>query len=150
MSVETFPGVLPSATHPSYPYGNPYTPRNLSSMPSTSSYTPSTSSHTLPASVFYHPAHHSLATTLPSLTLKALHRQTYFGEARDRHWNELGLDRLLSADERAEAEESAAGTAAGDGAGGPGRGAETQPTGQNAGDHPVEHEDESMVGVEDD
>lgn len=118
------PAVLPSASHPSYPYGNPYAPRNLAN--------PSAHSQTLPSPLF-RPASHaqSLATTLPVLGLRHLFSVTTFGEPRDRGWNDMGLEDLL-----ADREEEENGDAKGQGSGEP-----PQPTGQNAGDHPPDEEE---------
>lgn len=114
--------VLPSASHPSYPYGNPYAPRNLAN--------PTAHSQTLPSPLF-RPASHaqSLATTLPVLGLRHLFSVTTFGEPRDRGWNDMGLEDLLKEreDESGETKE--------------GTGEPPQPTGQNAGDHPPDEEE---------
>ncbi|KAI5475412.1 hypothetical protein MNV49_001442 [Pseudohyphozyma bogoriensis] len=98
--------VLPSSTHPSYPYGNPYLPT-----PGPSVTNPTTT-------------HTSLSTSLPVLSLKHLHSITTFGEPRERGWSEMGLDAMLGEEERGDDEEKKAGEAtaptgqnAGDGSG---------------------------------
>ncbi|KAL8277281.1 hypothetical protein RQP46_010350 [Phenoliferia psychrophenolica] len=117
--------VLPSASHPSYPYGNPY---------STKPHAPTSFS---PSSTLFHPSSsaQSLATTLPALSIRHLHAITTFGDARDRTWSELALDDLLK--ERKE-EESRNGMQhqAGDA---------PEITGQNAGDHPPEDGEEQPM-----
>ncbi|KAM0750689.1 hypothetical protein T439DRAFT_325743 [Meredithblackwellia eburnea MCA 4105] len=106
--------ILPSAAHPSYPYGNPYAPRSLPSKTSSTLFRP-------------HSSISSLATSLPVLNLPNLHSLTTFGDARDRTWNELGLDELLDPIARAEGEDEPNQGQAGDGG---------EPSGQNAGDEP--------------
>lgn len=114
------PAVLPSASHPSYPYGNPHTitPHAPRSKPPTAT-------------------HHSLATSLPVLSLPHLHSITTFGEPSERVWTELGLNNLLPEVERREEESEE---------GGKGKGEAMQPTGQNAGDFPVEEGEEEEGG----
>ncbi|ORY69125.1 hypothetical protein BCR35DRAFT_308132 [Leucosporidium creatinivorum] len=142
--------VLPSASHPSYPYGNPYTSRPLST--STSSHP----SHTTASN----PAHHSslfpsstthstsLATTLPNLQLRQLFLHTAFGEPRERVWGEMGLGEVVRGKEarrgvlREEGEEESQEGQTGTTAGGGGQGEPPAPAGQNAGDHPMSDEEE--------
>lgn len=145
------PGVLPSASHPSYPYGNPYTTSLAQPFSSSSSTaTGSKQSHPLlPSSAFHSASLHSLATTLPVLALSSLFEHTTFASPRERGWGELGLESLLSEVEREEATEL--GTGVTGAAGGSAEQAEggdpAQPTGQNAGDF---EEEEGIVMVDDD
>lgn len=144
--------VLPSASHPSYPYGNPYTARPLSTSTSTSHPSHASSSQ---------PAHHSslfaptstthstsLATTLPNLQLRQLFLHTAFGETRERTWREMGLGEVVRGKEarrgvlREEGEEEGQDGQAGTTAAGGGQGEPPAPAGQNAGDHPMSDEEE--------
>ncbi|KAK4702412.1 hypothetical protein P7C70_g3818, partial [Phenoliferia sp. Uapishka_3] len=115
--------VLPSASHPSYPYGNPYSTKPGSSTASTSTlFTPSASAQ-------------SLATSLPVLGIRHLHAVTTFGDARDRTWSELALDDLLRDRESEEARDGMQHQA----------GDAPEPAGQNAGDFPVEEGEEQPM-----
>ncbi|GAA5862138.1 hypothetical protein JCM5296_007466 [Sporobolomyces johnsonii] len=143
--------MLPSQTHPSYPYGNPYKPHPLTSpsrrpSPSLASSAPF-ASHSASSSTT-HPTSASLQTTLPSLELPALFAHTTFGDPSDRRWRELALPALLGRKTRIERDEDdderdAVHHAHGDA--GP-------PAGQNAADDGVEDEggddDESEGGRE--
>ena len=124
LTASCWTAVLPSASHPSYPYGNPYAtrPTNPASDASTSTlFRPSASAQ-------------SLATTLPALSIRHLHTVTTFGDARDRTWSELALDDLLldrDDDEAKDGIQHQAGDA-------------PDHAGQNAGDHPPEDEEQPM------
>ncbi|GAA5940236.1 hypothetical protein JCM1841_005025 [Sporobolomyces salmonicolor] len=124
--------MLPSQTHPSYPYGNPSKPppwtapsaRGASSAAPAPALAPSTPF--APAA----PTAASLRTTLAALELPALFAQTTFGERSDRTWRELALAALFGRRTRPERDEDederdAVHTAHGDA--GP-------PAGQNAAD----------------
>ncbi|GAA5987262.1 hypothetical protein JCM10908_001884 [Rhodotorula pacifica] len=92
---------LPSQTHPSYPYGNPYKPNAFTS-PGRGR--PASSSH---LSTFAHPLTHSasLATSLPALELRQLFERTTFGDPSDRQWAELNLPGLFGPKTRIELDE---------------------------------------------
>ncbi|GAA6061148.1 hypothetical protein JCM10212_001748 [Sporobolomyces blumeae] len=108
--------LLPSQTHPSYPYGNPYRHNSLSLISSTSSSSSSSSQHPHPrdpharplapttasaralfrsnlAATSTHAA--SLRTSLPALELPALYALTSFGDPAERAWPEPALRSLL-------------------------------------------------------
>ncbi|KAM0786605.1 hypothetical protein ACM66B_002059 [Microbotryomycetes sp. NB124-2] len=104
--------VLPSTTHPSYPFGNPYTSKlhfsttlSASGLPSTfATAAPSTSTTAAaannlpPPSLFHKPTFSnpsSLATSLPNLELRQLFSQTSFGEPRERRWMEIAPDQVV-------------------------------------------------------
>lgn len=96
--------LLPSQTHPSYPYGNPYRFNSSSLLSSTSVIPPSRPSH--PSS---HPvgSTHSAAlpTSLPSLELPHLFSLTTFGDPSQRQWAEQNLPGLFGPKTRGEEEE---------------------------------------------
>ncbi|TKA55567.1 hypothetical protein B0A53_02745 [Rhodotorula sp. CCFEE 5036] len=91
---------LPSQTHPSYPYGNPY---KTDAFTSPGRGRPSFHS----AASFAHPRTHSasLTTSLPALELRQLFERTTFGDPADRHWGELNLAALFGPKTRIELEE---------------------------------------------
>lgn len=91
---------LPSQTHPSYPYGNPY---KTDTFTSPGRGRPAFHS----ASSFAHPRTHSasLTTSLPALELRQLFERTTFGDPADRHWGELNLPALFGPKTRIELEE---------------------------------------------
>ncbi|SCZ87570.1 BZ3500_MvSof-1268-A1-R1_Chr2-2g05036 [Microbotryum saponariae] len=116
-------------THPSYPYGNPYTPtaRNSStpySRPSQAAFLSrgggggdggasgghgSNSSNRFAAARSLGPllpgakatanGPGSLATTLSNLELRGLFQSTTLGDAQDREWGEMGIASLLGIEE---------------------------------------------------
>ena len=95
-----FAAALPSQTHPSYPYGNPY---KTDAFTSPGRGRPSFHS----AASFAHPRTHSasLTTSLPALELRQLFERTTFGDPADRHWGELNLAALFGPKTRIELEE---------------------------------------------
>lgn len=123
------PAVLPSAAHPSYPYGNPHATRPGGP----SSTTPSVGS----TSSLFRPnsSAQSLATSLPVLAIRHLHAVTTFGDARDRTWSEMALDDLLPQRDDDDGRDGTQGQA----------GDAPQPTGQAAGDDPPDEEGEAVM-----
>ncbi|KAK4048826.1 hypothetical protein OIO90_005634 [Microbotryomycetes sp. JL221] len=98
--------VLPSSTHPSYPFGNPYSAKSHFSTSTygasgSSSMNPSfvsTSNVLPPPSLFHKPIltmSSSLATTLSNLELRHLFETTSFGEPRERKWFEIAPDQVV-------------------------------------------------------
>ncbi|GAA6009583.1 hypothetical protein JCM11491_001023 [Sporobolomyces phaffii] len=94
--------LLPSDTHPSYPYGNPYrvTPGSLATSTSTSTVT--RVPHRVAAGSTRSAA---LATSLPSLELPHLFALTAFGDPKERTWHEQHLAGLFGPKTRREQED---------------------------------------------
>lgn len=117
--------ILPSASHASYPYGNPYA-------------LPISTHATLPLNLLSSTP--SLSTTLPVLTLPHLFTLTGFNQPKERSWNELALTQLLPLNPNHLELNTPDGLSTPSEA--------PQPTGQNAGDHPPNEED--LTGIEED
>ncbi|GAA5840545.1 hypothetical protein JCM5353_004377 [Sporobolomyces roseus] len=135
--------LLPSQTHPSYPYGNPYRFTSTSLLSSTS-LQPPPSRLRLPHHPLRGSTHSaSLSTSLPSLELPHLFSLTSFGDESQRHWVEQGLSGLLGPKTRREEEEDEeerdrnVNTHGDAGA----------PAGQNAADGPEDEEDDDEEGT---
>ncbi|KAK4049508.1 hypothetical protein OIV83_004005 [Microbotryomycetes sp. JL201] len=163
--------VLPSTTHPSYPFGNPYTSKlHFSTTLSAASGLPSTlsgsGSNLPPPSLFHKPTSSnpgSLATTLSNLQLRQLFSQTNFGEPRERRWMEIAPDQVVRGAPavgilRREGTEDDGGSFIGSSASGGARSGAAHggdpiegargpdaavPAGQNAGDAPSDHDEDS-------
>ncbi|GAA5912591.1 uncharacterized protein JCM6883_005316 [Sporobolomyces salmoneus] len=91
--------LLPSQTHPSYPYGNPY--QSLSLLSSSTSVTaPSSRPHPVGST---HSA--PLSTSLTSLELPSLFALTSFGQPSERVWTESALTGLFGPRTKREIEE---------------------------------------------
>ncbi|GAA5952712.1 hypothetical protein JCM3765_002253 [Sporobolomyces pararoseus] len=88
--------LLPSQTHPSYPYGNPYRlhsslSTSTSLYPSSSNPSSSSSSSTKHFSSSTFPSNSTLSTNLSTLELPYLYSQTFLGDLNQRLWSEQGL-----------------------------------------------------------
>ncbi|GAA5939859.1 uncharacterized protein JCM15063_004326 [Sporobolomyces koalae] len=101
--------LLPSQTHPSYPYGNPYRFTSTSLLHSTSTRSssdrPTTTGNphsTTTGSKTHGP---NLSTRLSTFELGHLYSLTRFGLGSEREWQEMGLPGLMGPLTRAEQEE---------------------------------------------